>query len=110
MNRGFFNILMSDSPSHETFLLLQKDFDLLEKADEFDEEKAIALLSKVISYMLDRQFERLLQICYRIDLGEEKLKRILHESEPDQVASDLAQALWTRQKQKVEIRKRHSIK
>lgn len=110
MNRGFFNTLMSDSPSHETFLLLQKDFDLLEKADEFDEEKAIALLSKVISYMLDRQFERLLQICYRIDLGEEKLKRILHESEPDQVASDLAQALWTRQKQKVEIRKRYSIK
>ena len=58
--------------------------------------------------MLDREFERLLQICYRIDLGEEKLKRILHESEPDQVALDLAQALWLRQKQKVQIRKRYS--
>ena len=110
MNWGFFNTLMSDSSSQENFLLLQKDFDLPEKVDEFDEEKAITLLSKVISYMLDREFERLLQICYRIDLGEEKLKRILHESEPDQVASDLAQALWTRQKQKVEIRKRYSKK
>ncbi len=58
--------------------------------------------------MLDREFERLLQICYRIDLGEEKLKKILHESEPDHVAPDLARALWNRQKQKVEIRKRYS--
>ncbi|WP_339867905.1 hypothetical protein [uncultured Algoriphagus sp.] len=99
---------MSESLSQETFLLLRKDFDLPEKAEALDEEKAISLLSKVISYMLDREFERLLQICYRIDLGEEKLKRILHESEPDQVALDLAQALWLRQKQKVQIRKRYS--
>ncbi|WP_057939610.1 hypothetical protein [Algoriphagus resistens] len=101
---------MSETLSKETFLLLRKDFDLPEKADEFDEEKAIAMLSKVIAYMLDREFERLLQICYRIDLGEEKLKKILHVSDPDQVAPDLACALWNRQKQKVEIRKRYSGK
>ncbi|SFU04214.1 hypothetical protein SAMN04489724_3557 [Algoriphagus locisalis] len=99
---------MSESLSQETFLLLRKDFDLPDKTEEFNEEKAIATLSKVIAYMLDREFERLLQICYRIDLGEEKLKKILHESEPDQVASDLARALWARQKQKVEIRRRYS--
>lgn len=99
---------MSESLSQETFLLLRKDFDLPEKEEEFDEDQAISVLSKVIVYMLDREFERLLQICYRIDLGEEKLKKILHESEPDQVAGDLAKALWSRQKQKVEIRKRYS--
>ncbi|WP_439487547.1 hypothetical protein [Algoriphagus sp.] len=101
---------MNKSPSQETFLLLRKDFDLPEKAADLDEEQAIAALSKVIAYMLDREFERLLQICYRIDLGEERLKKILHESEPDQVALDLAKALWNRQKQKVEIRKRYSPK
>lgn len=99
---------MSESLSQETFLLLRKDFELPEKSEEFDEEQAISVLSKVIAYMLDREFERLLQICYRIDLGEEKLKKILHESEPDRVAPDLAQALWNRQKQKVEIRRRYS--
>ncbi len=99
---------MSETLSQETFILLRKDFDFPENVVAFDEEKAIAALSKVISYMLDREFERLLQICYRIDLGEEKLKKILHESEPDQVAPDLATALWNRQKQKVEIRKRYS--
>ena len=99
---------MSTSLTQDTFSLLRKDFDLPEKIGEFDEEKAIITLSKVITYMLDREFERLLQVCYRIDLGEEKLKRILHESEPDEVAPDLARALWARQKQKVEIRKRYS--
>ena len=99
---------MSESLSQETFLLLRKDFELPEKVEEFDEEQAISVLSKIIAYMLDREFERLLQICYRIDLGEEKLKKILHESEPDQVAGDLANALWTRQKKKVEIRQRYS--
>ncbi|RAI87030.1 hypothetical protein LV83_03136 [Algoriphagus yeomjeoni] len=84
------------------------DFELPEFNSEFDEQKAISILSKVISYLLDREFERLLQICYRIDLGEEKLKSILHESDPDRIAPDLAQALWHRQKQKVEIRKRYS--
>lgn len=99
---------MSESLSQETFILLRKDFDFPKNVDEFDEDKAISMLSKIIAYMLDREFERLLQICYRIDLGEEKLKKILHESEPDQVASDLAKALWHRQKQKVEIRKKYS--
>ncbi|MFC5627177.1 hypothetical protein [Algoriphagus winogradskyi] len=99
---------MSESLSQETFLLLRKDFDFPEKAEALDEEKAISILSKVISYMLDREFERLIQICYRVDLGEEKLKRILHESEPDEVATDLAKALWMRQQQKVVIRKQYS--
>jgi hypothetical protein len=108
LNSHFLNINMSESLSEETFLLLRKDFDLPESLPEFDEEKAIATLSKVITYMLDREFERLLQICYRIDLGEEKLKNILQLSEPDQVAPDLAMALWDRQKQKMEIRRRYA--
>ena len=57
---------------------------------------------------MDRNLERLLQICYRVDLPENTLKRILHESEPEQVAVDLAKALWDRQKQKVEMRRRYS--
>ncbi len=99
---------MANTILQETFHLLEKDFQLPETKSDFDEEKLIEFLAKIIRQMLDRDFERLLQICYRIDLGEEKLKRILHESEPDQVAPDLAKALWNRQKLKVEIRKRYS--
>ncbi|MDG1279028.1 MAG: hypothetical protein P8O16_17245 [Algoriphagus sp.] len=99
---------MSQDSSKDAFLILRKDFDLPELKESFDEEQAILFLSKAVSQLLDRDFERLLQICYRIDLGEEKLKKILHESKPDQVSLDLARALWERQKLKIEIRKRYS--
>jgi hypothetical protein len=92
----------------ETYSLITKDFQLPEVKEEFDEEKAVQILAKAISQLMDRNLERLLQICYRIDLSENKLKQILHESEPDHVATDLAKALWDRQKQKVEIRRKYS--
>ncbi|MFC3416879.1 hypothetical protein [Algoriphagus hitonicola] len=88
--------------------LVKSDWDLPNTAESISEAEVVILLSQAISQLLDRDFERLLQICYRIDLGEEKLRRILHESEPDQISMDLANALWERQKQKAEIRKRYS--
>lgn len=99
---------MSQSISQETFALVTKDFQLPEIKEAFSEEKALHILTKAISQLMDRNLERLLQVCYRVDLAENKLKQILHESEPDQVAADLAKALWDRQKQKVEIRRRYS--
>ena len=99
---------MPHDSSKDAFLILKKDFDLPELKESFDEEQAIIFLSKAVSQLLDRDFERLLQICYRIDLGEEKLKKILHESAPDQVSLDLAKALWDRQKLKIEIRKKYA--
>lgn len=99
---------MKTSIPVETYQLVTKDFLLPELVEGFSEEKALQILTKAISQLMDRNFERLLQICYRIDLSEKKLKEILHESEPEKVASDLAQALWERQKQKVEIRRKYS--
>lgn len=92
----------------ETYSIISKDFQLPEVKEEFSEEKAIEILSKAISQLMDRNLERLLQICYRVDLSENRLKQILYESDPDRVACDLAKALWERQKQKVEIRRRYS--
>ncbi len=99
---------MSQSLSEETYALVAKDFTLPEVREQFSEEAALQVLTRAISQLMDRNLERLLQICYRIDLSENKLKQILHESEPDRVASDLAKALWDRQKLKVEIRRRYS--
>jgi hypothetical protein len=99
---------MSQTLHEETFSLITKDFQLPEIKEDFSEEKAVAVLTKAISQLMDRNLERLLQVCYRIDLAENKLKQILHESEPDSVAADLAKALWERQMQKVEIRRRYA--
>ncbi|MCH6235982.1 hypothetical protein [Cognataquiflexum rubidum] len=87
---------------------LQKDFALPAIAEAFSEEDLVSLLTPLIKTMLDRDFEKLLQICYRVDLGEEKLKTILHKSDPETLASDLARALVARQILKAEIRRKYS--
>jgi hypothetical protein len=106
--RGFFDVYMDQTINSESFELIQKELNLSDQAASMSEEEYLKIISKAVQEMLNRDFERLLQVCYRIDLGEEKLKKILNESDPDYLASDLAHALWTRQKQKVEIRRRYS--
>jgi hypothetical protein len=92
----------------EAARLLQKDFELPATTEGFFEEELIAKLIPLIKTMLDRDFEKLLQICYRVDLGEDKLKTILHKSDPETLAADLARALVARQIKKIEIRRKYS--
>ena len=88
--------------------MIQHEFDLSPVVIDMTEEQVKKILSQFIGQLLDKNFERLLQICYRIDLGEEKLKGILQESEPKKISMDLAIAIWERQKLKVKIRRRYS--
>ncbi|GMQ27977.1 hypothetical protein [Algoriphagus confluentis] len=99
---------MEISQAKEAFLLISKNFDLEISEENLTEKMAIELLGKAIAELLNQNLEKLLQICYRVDLDENKLKQILHRSDPDFVAADLAQALWDRQKLKIEIRRRYS--
>ncbi len=101
---------MTNPLIQETAQLLQKNFDLPEVSKELSEEQLVNMLTPVIHQLLDRGFERLLQLCYRIDLGENKLRKILLESAPDQMAKELAAAIVARQKIKIEIRRRYSDK
>jgi hypothetical protein len=99
---------MKEDFVQDTILLLQKDFEISREKEAASKEELIELLLPIIRQMLNRDFERLLQICYRVDLGENKLKQILHESEPELMAFDLAKALVERQMLKIEIKRRYS--
>lgn len=92
----------------DTFHLIKKDFDIESKHQLNAEEQLVALLIPIVRQMLNRDFERLLQICYRIDLGENQLKEILHHSNPENIAQELSQAIIQRQMKKIEIRKKYS--
>jgi len=96
------------SLAEKTFALVTQELILPELREEFDEQRAVAVITQALRQLLDKNLERLLQICYRIDLSENTLKKILSESPPEQLASDLAQALWERQKQKIVLRRRYS--
>jgi hypothetical protein len=85
----------------------EKELQLPDAKEYTGEVELINLLVPIIKRMLDREFEKLLSFCYRIDLGENKLKTILHESAPDSMANELATALVKRQIQKLEIRQKY---
>lgn len=101
---------MDTSLLQEAVHLLQKDFDLPAVQPELSEEQLVILFTPVLQHLLNRDFERLLQICYKIDLGENIFKQILYESEPNEMASDLAKAIIARHKLKIEMRRKYSAR
>ena len=86
--------------------LTNKDFNLtipqaeIQEVDEFHE-----LLRKVISHLLDTDFERLMNGLYRIDVDEQKVKLAL-ASDHD-IASEIATLIIQRELQKIETRAKY---
>ncbi len=62
-------------------------------------------LTQVIGYLLDKNFEKVLQAMYRIDINEEKLKVALASDPPDQIAPKIANLIIERELQKIESRR-----
>ena len=99
---------MNASFIQDTFQLIKKDFQIETTESIEAEEALLQFLKPIIHHMLNRDFERLLQICYRIDLGENRLKQILHETDPELMVDELCIAIIKRQKQKIEIRRNYA--
>jgi hypothetical protein len=78
------------------------------KLPVLDKYELARALAPYIEKLLNQDFERLLQLCYKIDLGEEKLKSILHEEEADQIVDRLSLAIVERQLLKVYFRRKYS--
>lgn len=91
----------------ETARLIEKDLALSVPEGYLDRDGLILHVESMVRVLLDRDFEKLLQACYRIDLGEDKLKQILQESPPEQLSKDLATAIVDRQILKIQIRRKY---
>ncbi len=92
--------------------LIRKDFNLdsselaIPEA-ELSEESLLKKLSNLVSYLMEKDFGKLLQVLYRIDVSEERLKAAL--ATQSQSPSDLiAQMILERELQKVATRKKYS--
>lgn len=64
-------------------------------------------LTHIISYLLDKDFNRLLNAFYKIDISEQKFKEILASVSSDKLANKLAKEVIQREMQKVETRQRY---
>ncbi|MEM8893748.1 MAG: hypothetical protein AAGC88_04160 [Bacteroidota bacterium] len=86
--------------------LITKDFGLdeTELADIDTMFELESRLEKVVQYLLDKDFQRLVNAMYRIDLPESQFKAILATAEPDKVAQTLSKAILDREMEKAALR------
>jgi hypothetical protein len=84
--------------------IISKDFDLEEQSSE---EALRDLMIDAFAYLLENDFQKLLQILYRADVDQDKLKVSLENSTTNS-AQVIADAYLERQKAKIETWKKYS--
>ena len=91
----------------ESGLLISKHFDI--NQSEFEIENVdytlfLKNLTRIISYLLEKDFQRLMNGLYRIDVSEQKVNEVLNQSAPDLIAKNIAELILERELKKVETR------
>jgi hypothetical protein len=94
-----------DSNSIALSLIIAKDFELEENMSE---ESLRVKMIHAFTYLLDNDISRMMNILYRADVDEEKLKSLLISASELPSAEVIADAYIQRQKQKIETWKKYS--
>ncbi|MEQ6120051.1 hypothetical protein [Reichenbachiella sp. MALMAid0571] len=84
------------SIADQELTLEENTFDSLEKK-----------LTSIVSYLLDKDMNRLLNSLYRIDLDESVFKKILTEEPPENLSRRIAGEIIKRELQKVKTREKY---
>jgi hypothetical protein len=71
------------------------------------EEALEAALAEKINVLIQRDFDQLLQLLYRLDINEQRLRRLLVENEGDDAGKIIARLIMERQWQKMESRRQY---
>jgi hypothetical protein len=87
--------------------LIIQDFNLeseqsLNQIDHLNELKE--KLEKIVAYLLDNDFERLLSAMYRLDINEEKFKMALSGIGKNAVSAEITDLIISREIQKLKTR------
>ena len=85
--------------------IISKDFDIPE---DISESQLRDVLVKTFEYLVEDDFQKLLQILYKADVDQYKLKELLENTEGKSSAEIIADAYIERQKAKVETWKKYS--
>ena len=85
--------------------MVGKDFELPEDISENQLREA---LIKAFEYLVEDDFSKLVQILYRADVNQDKLKQLLESAEGSSSGEVIADAYIARQKAKLEIWNKYS--
>ncbi|RZJ75686.1 MAG: hypothetical protein EOO47_19475 [Flavobacterium sp.] len=96
---------MSDTVSLSK--IISKDFDL---PDNLSTEQLREVMVNAFAYLIEDDFQKLVQILYRADVDQDQLKVMLEGSVGKSSAEVIADAYISRQMAKVETWKKYSSK
>ncbi|MGN7985969.1 hypothetical protein ACTJKC_01440 [Pedobacter sp. 22226] len=87
--------------------IISKDFDI---PDTLSESQLRDAMVDAFTYLIDTDFPKLIQILYKADVDQYKLKELLETVEGLSSAEVIADAYIARQKAKIETWKKYSPK
>ena len=93
--------------TNETKIFLQEQFNLSVTAYKTDEEAENQLAEK-INYLIQTNFESLVNLLYRIDVNEKKLRQLLIDHPNEDAGKTIARLIIERQIQKIKNREMFS--
>lgn len=85
--------------------IINKDFDLPE---HLTEDQLREVMINAFAYLIEDNFPKLVQILYKADVDQDKLKYALENTENATSAAVIADAYIARQKAKIETWKKYS--
>jgi len=91
---------MSMRPEQIPSLLQQ----LTKETEAFKKDELLQQLTDCMNYLLQHDFAALIQILYRVDVNEQKLKQLLQQQPQTDAALLIAHLLLERQEEKRKIR------
>ncbi len=95
----------------QSYQLIRKDLGLEEELEIGEEESSfgwlMSYLEKQINYLLDHDFNRLINAMYRIDIPDHQVNELLYSSQTGELALNLAKVIIEREKQKVMTREKY---
>jgi hypothetical protein len=90
--------------------LADKIISAIKSIQEIPKEKTREDLISLVNELINKDFHSLIQLLYRIDVNENKIRLYLHENSDKDSASIIADLIIERQLQKIESRKKFNQK
>lgn len=93
----------------QTTELLTAAFELPQDgtATPLDEAKFIQWLADVVDYWMQHRMERLMSLCYTLDVSEAAVAEVLHPSAPEPANVGLARLLYERQLKRLDTKEHY---
>ena len=83
---------------------IEKALNKINTTDTATREKVLRALTNLVAELIEKDFARLVQVLYRMDVEEEKLKKAFAENVGKDAATIIAELILQRHLQKLQTR------